>query len=227
MGREPENIPGFDDLVFEFRNREYGAYQLRKKYPRVLLAGTLLSLFIGCSSVLIPFFIRPSDEYVIAGGGRYVTVQMENLPPPEDLIFVVPPPPPPPEDKAVEELVKYVAPVIVDSLFSAEIELATIEEALETSDSDSALEINTNGIGDEIFIGDGGSGEGDAFFLVEVMPSFRGGGLERFREWVNKRTNYPQAAVDAKIRGTVFLTFVVEKDGPHELCALNIEEHSK
>ena len=45
------------------------------------------------------------------------------------------------------------------------------------------------------------------------MPSFKGGGLEKFREWVTKRTNYPQAAYDNKIRGTVFLTFIVEKDG--------------
>ncbi len=49
--------------------------------------------------------------------------------------------------------------------------------------------------------------------FVEVMPSFRGGDDNRFREWVQKRTNYPQAAIDAKIRGTVFLTFIVEKDG--------------
>jgi protein TonB len=45
------------------------------------------------------------------------------------------------------------------------------------------------------------------------MPTFKGGGLDEFRLWVGKRTNYPQAAIDNKIRGTVFLTFIVEKDG--------------
>jgi protein TonB len=45
------------------------------------------------------------------------------------------------------------------------------------------------------------------------MPTFRGGDINNFREWVQKRTNYPQAAIENKIRGTVFLTFIVEKDG--------------
>jgi protein TonB len=45
------------------------------------------------------------------------------------------------------------------------------------------------------------------------MPTFKGGGLDEFRKWVAKRTNYPQAAFERKLRGTVFLTFIVEKDG--------------
>ena len=45
------------------------------------------------------------------------------------------------------------------------------------------------------------------------MPSFKGGDINKFREWVQKRTNYPQAAIDNKIQGRVFLTFIVEKDG--------------
>jgi protein TonB len=56
-------------------------------------------------------------------------------------------------------------------------------------------------------------GEGDALFLVEQMPTFKGGGIEKFREWITRHTNYPQAAVEAKIKGKVTLTFIVEKDG--------------
>lgn len=213
MGKEIQNVPGFDEIVFESRNREYGAYQLRKKYPRVLLAGTLISLFIGFTSVLIPFFARPSDEYVLAGGGRSVMVQMEELPMPEDMVYVAPPPPPPPESSEVEEIVKYAVPVIVDTVLSLEPELASIDEVLAMPDEDIDIEVHGNGIGEDLMMGPGGNSDGDALFLVEVMPTFRGGGLEKFRDWVNKRTNYPQAAVDAKIKGTVFLTFVVEKDG--------------
>ncbi len=51
------------------------------------------------------------------------------------------------------------------------------------------------------------------FIMVEVMPSFRGGDINKFRQWLGTRTNYPQAAIEKKIRGTVFLTFIVEKDG--------------
>jgi protein TonB len=45
------------------------------------------------------------------------------------------------------------------------------------------------------------------------MPSFRGGGVERFRDWVQKRTNYPEAAIQQKIKGKVVITFIVETDG--------------
>jgi len=213
MARDKDNIPGFDDIVFESRNRDYGAYVLRKKYPRAILTGVLISLFVGSASVLLPFFIEPSDEFMVAGGGRYVTVEMEELSPPEDFIYVAPPPPPPPETNRSEEIAKYTVPVIVDTLLTAEPELATIAEALELPADDTDIEVYSNGIGDDLLIGDGSSEGEPAFFLAEVMPTFRGGGLDKFREWVNKRTNYPQAAVDAKIRGTVFLTFVVEKDG--------------
>jgi protein TonB len=53
----------------------------------------------------------------------------------------------------------------------------------------------------------------EPFFLVEVMPSFRGGDINRFREWVQKRTNYPQEALNKKIQGRIFLTFIIEPDG--------------
>jgi protein TonB len=71
------------------------------------------------------------------------------------------------------------------------------------------------GFGDDIFDGDGTGGfaTDEPFFLVEVMPSFRGGDINRFREWVQKRTNYPQEALDKKIQGRIFLTFIVEADG--------------
>ena len=45
------------------------------------------------------------------------------------------------------------------------------------------------------------------------MPSFKGGDINKFREWVKKRTNYPQAAIDNRIQGKVYLTFIVETDG--------------
>ena len=33
----------FDDLLFESRNKDYGAYQLRKRYNSVVIAGIILA----------------------------------------------------------------------------------------------------------------------------------------------------------------------------------------
>ena len=32
MKRNEKQVPGFDEIIFENRNREYGAYDLRKRY---------------------------------------------------------------------------------------------------------------------------------------------------------------------------------------------------
>ena len=51
------------------------------------------------------------------------------------------------------------------------------------------------------------------FVKVEQMPSFMGGDLMTFRNWVQSKVRYPQIAQENGISGQVLLTFVVERDG--------------
>ena len=51
------------------------------------------------------------------------------------------------------------------------------------------------------------------FVKVEEMPSFQGGDLQTFRNWVQSKVRYPQIAQENNISGRVFLMFVVERDG--------------
>ena len=51
------------------------------------------------------------------------------------------------------------------------------------------------------------------FIKVEKMPSFQGGDLNKFRNWVQERVRYPQIALENGIQGRVVLSFVIEKDG--------------
>lgn len=204
-------LDDFDDLVFEHRNKEYGAYQLRKKYHRVVLGGLIFAASVAVLSVLIPFLARPREEKIISGGRGNVTLHLDNLPAPEEHVFIPPAAPPPPPEK-LQDVVKYVPPVVVDTVTPAEMAPLTTEEVL-ASQEGVTEEATGSGFGDGLVPGNGGGDSEEAYFQVEVMPSFRGGDLSKFREWVGKRTNYPQAAIDKKIRGTVFLTFIVEKDG--------------
>lgn len=204
-------ISDFDDLVFENRNKEYGAYRLRKRYNRVLLTGILTGSLIAGLSIIIPFIIRPGSEKIISAGRGFVSVHLENLKQPEEIY--IPPPAPPPEPVKIQEAVKYVPPVVVDSVVPIEKALVSTDEIISSPVSDFLGTPLGSGFGDELIAGGEGEVTDEPFFEVEVMPSFRGGDLSKFRDWVGKRTNYPQAAIDKKIRGTVFLTFVVEKDG--------------
>src|SRR5690606_27368316 len=50
------------------------------------------------------------------------------------------------------------------------------------------------------------------FHAVEVQPE-PPGGLDAFRRWVGQNYVYPQGAIDAGVKGTIQVSFVVEIDG--------------
>jgi periplasmic protein TonB len=204
-------ISDFDDLVFEHRNKDYGAYQLRKRYNHAILMGTIIASLFAIIAVMIPFLSRPSSEKIISGGNGYVQVRMENLQPPPEEIYV-PPAPPPPKASKMPEAVEYIAPVVVDTVISVDRTLATADEALTSLDSE-IIDATGTGFGDDLLSGGDGTGNEEPLFIVEVMPTFKGGDLNKFRDWVRQRTKYPEEAIKNNIRGTVVLTFIVEKDG--------------
>ena len=55
--------------------------------------------------------------------------------------------------------------------------------------------------------------EDQPFVKVEQMPSFQGGDLMTFRNWVQSKVRYPQIAQENGISGRVLMSFVIEKDG--------------
>lgn len=57
-------------------------------------------------------------------------------------------------------------------------------------------------------------------YVAEEMPSFQGGDLNAFRNWVQTRLVYPRTAQENNIQGKVVLKFVIERDG----TLTNIEE---
>jgi periplasmic protein TonB len=206
MKRNIDKIPDFDDLIFESRNKEYGAYKLRKGYKYVLLFSTIVVSFIACCVVVIPFLAEKASDRVVSDRLRYVVVDMDAYIPPQQDNHLQPPPP---AAKQMQEI-QYVPPEVVDSINNLESVLATSDEALaHTSDTT----VVGDGSGSDIFSGEGGQGNGDAYMVVENMPRFMGGDLNKFRQWIQRRTIYPQEAFENNIRGTVSLTFIIEKDG--------------
>lgn len=52
-----------DDLLFQNRNKNYGAYRLRKLYNKTLAISLLASIVIVLAIVLIPFLININKQY--------------------------------------------------------------------------------------------------------------------------------------------------------------------
>jgi len=63
-------------------------------------------------------------------------------------------------------------------------------------------------------------GDAEVFFIVEDMPTFRGGSLENFRNYIQEAIDYPPIAMENGISGTVYVNFVVNKKG--EITSIKI-----
>ena len=102
---------GWVDLVFEGRNQEYGAYELRKKSGHNTFMGVVLSLVLGILVIVGPRIVAalsdlvPKDEKL-----KMTEVTTLEEPPPIDKDEPPPPPvePPPP----LKSTVQFVPPVI-------------------------------------------------------------------------------------------------------------------
>jgi len=51
------------------------------------------------------------------------------------------------------------------------------------------------------------------FTVVEEMPTFQGGDVNVFRNWVQKNVKYPEEAAREGIQGKVFVMFLVDNEG--------------
>jgi len=204
------------DMVFEGRNKSYGAYKLRKQNPK----DTLKAFFIG-ATVFAGLLALPlinwegSDEE--EDTEKVTMVDMATLaPPPEEPKPIIPPtaPPPPPAPKIDE--VKFVKPKVVEKEKVVE-EIKSIEELKDKNVGAKDLKGQEDG---KIVI-DAPSGDGpqtdskivedsnQIYTAVEVKPDFPGG-IQKFYDFVGKNYKVPE---DEDIKGKVFVQFVVEKDG--------------
>jgi periplasmic protein TonB len=197
--------PTFDDLVFEFRNKEYGAYILRKRYSRTVAIATLIGIIIITTAIVVPYIKASRMAHQKARDAREVIAEMANdlqnqeAPPP-------PPPPPPPMEQ--QTVVKYVAPVVVDSIKPEDqTQLAITDEQVETTVNKEVVEV-VEQVQEEVQE----DVKEEVFIIVEEMPEFPGGEAA-LRAHIAKSIEYPVIAQENGIQGKVYVTFVVDKDG--------------
>jgi hypothetical protein len=144
----------FDDLLFQSRNKDYGAYQLRKRYNSVVLTGLLISSLAVSLAVILPFVLTPHTDNVLMGNRGYIQVNMEILEPPKEEIYV-PPSPPPPQAVHVEEIARYVPPMVVDSVPPLEKSQLSTDDYLNQTTNEKA-DFSGTGSGDNLMSGQDG-----------------------------------------------------------------------
>lgn len=197
------------ELVFEGRNKGYGAYIIRKMYVdrlnrAFMIAGISFVVLISLP-VISQLFSSGEDETKIA---QDVVVNLTE-PPPVDP--AEPPPPPPPPPPPVQETVKFIPPVVVDKPIEEEQpppqeKLSETTVATVTQEGDP----NADQLPPEVIVD---PDEGKIFTIVEEMPQFPGGGEAALLKYLQNNIKYPAMARENGIEGIVYVTFVVDKDG--------------
>jgi protein TonB len=209
------------DLVFEGRNKEYGAYELRKTYNRRIMRALLITASVALLALLgsvLASTLKSGDNNKL--NIKEVTIQ--DLKQEEDKPEPPPPPPPKPPDPPKIEMAKFTPPKIVkdEEVQEPPPEKKDLEEA--------KIDIKTQeGIKDEGIVApaviDEGKGvveekkeedENKIFEKVEIEASFKGG-ESAWRKYLERNLNGNTPVDNGAPEGTytVYVQFVVSKDG--------------
>ena len=207
MAKEKFSAPAFDDIVFEDRNKEYGAYRLRKKYSRNVIIAMLIGIIILATAVITPYLNAKALESKAKRAERQVEIKMENLDQPAEQVAPPPPPPPPPQD--VVQQARYVPPVVVDSVKPEEVtQLMTADQAQVEVKDEEVVEVVQEAkeeVQEE-------EAEAEPFVVVEEMPMFPGGEPALLAS-IAEHTQFPEGAKDNNIQGKVIVRFCVTSKG--------------
>jgi protein TonB len=206
MAKDKVKAPAFDDIVFEDRNKEYGAYKLRTKYNRTVVVALIIGIMILGTAVITPYINAKAVGNRKAKAELQVEIKLENLDTPEN---VAPPPPPPPPPTEVLQQQKYVPPVVVDSIKPEDVsQLMTADQAQIEVKNEEVVEIVSE-VKEEVQEEDP---EAVPFVVVEEMPMYPGGDTELLK-YIAEHTNYPEVAKENNIQGRVIVRFCVTSKG--------------
>jgi len=209
------------DIIFEGKNKEYGAYELRKTYNK-----RLVKALLGTAVIIALMFIGHLLSNMNGGPKKQAMVvedvQLEDIK--EQKKELPPPPPPPKVEPPKVEMAKFTPPKIVKDNEVKPEEKPPEQEKLEDTKIGA---VNQEGIKDEGItappVSDAGKGVVETpkkddedydktFTKVEIESAFPGGSAAWLR-YLNKNLRYPDDAVNNEIQGTVVVQFIVDKEG--------------
>ncbi len=202
-----------EDIIFEGRNQEYGAYALRRNYNESMRFSLLLVVsFASLITILVYQHTvnQPPVAVSTVQPPRIVEIK------PGDISKLLPPPsfdvniP-----KSINRASSFGPPVIVEEV-SKPVELLPIEEWQSNQSADDPnLDLSnisliyTDNTDNIIEAGEKTFND----FEVNEQAMFMGGTVEDFRNWLLSHMQYPLEASQIGLEGTVFVKFTVGKDG--------------
>lgn len=220
------------DLIFEGKNKEFGAYTLRAASDRRHNKAVIFTL-IGLIILLIAAFVWGQyNEYRLKQKEAELAAQIEQA----NMDALIEQEPEEEEVEEVQERVEEQKPEalpeeILNTMKATEIAIADDEEVVEEIKSQDELQESTTAIGstnfdqgtddinvvreykEEVIVEDKAPVEENKVFeSVEQMPQFPGGDGELLK-YISTHIKYPTMAAENNIQGRVVVQFVVTKTG--------------
>jgi protein TonB len=202
------------DIVFEGRNKVYGAYQLRQSNRKTTIKALIIGAIFFSIAVAAPLIINLLPEGEEQDIDRDIKITAIKLPPKEEKPKLNVPPPPPPPPKV--DQVKFVKPVVAKAEEVTEeppkiVEIKDKKVGAETikGDPDAILTVEPVGTGKAAVIEEAPDNQIYNTAGIEVKPDFPGG-IDKFYKFVGNNYVTPE---EEGLKGKVYVTFVVEKDG--------------
>jgi protein TonB len=201
MKRNENKVPEFDEIIFENRNKEYGAYNLRRNYKSATSLSILWVVLLA-SAIILTIFLTTDDSVASSPPPVIVIAAIDNFKP-EKIKQ--------PETKMPPELIKAttnLAPTVTTDTSEITADIPITEEIIETTvnkkvpDSVIVEDVPTDIVPKEL----------EPFVKVEEDPLFPGGD-EALLNFIATNTVYPEEALNNNIEGRVILKFVVTPDG--------------
>ena len=207
------------DLIFEDKNKDYGAYQLRKTYNRRIIQALIITASVAVLALLGSFVASKLESKKPEFDIKAVTLQ-DIQQPEEEKPEPPPPPPPKPPDPPKIETAKFTPPKIVKDEEVQE-PPPQQEELKETK-----IDVQTQeGIKEEIIapveidegkkiVEEKKEDENHIFEKVEIEASFKGG-EGAWKKYLERNLNANVGPDNGAPPGTytVYVQFVVSRDG--------------
>lgn len=216
------------DIVFDGKNKEYGAYQLRatsvKRHTKALLSVVIvLALILTAIILVITGVFKSADEDINAKNEQEeVIMAPEDIPEEEEQMEI--PEQKPEEVQAEEEVAatQAVTEVKIVETVDKDREVKDQEQVLENTaqlgadDHKGVEDVNRDRVVKEVVEVkpvEKPKEEGPlSVAMVEQKPSFPGGESAMYK-WLQDNIIYPAAASEEGVQGKVTVQFIVEKDG--------------
>ncbi|HMS28428.1 MAG TPA: energy transducer TonB [Saprospiraceae bacterium] len=222
-------VGSMDDLIFDNRNKSYGAYFIRQEYGHHMAKGIFFGILIFIIGIMTPVIRKWIQGDKIVENVVVVDPIIEFIDntkfhkKPEQKIKT--------NQQPKAQSLKFVAPPVKeDDDIDHEANLPTIEELQEKQISTQTADLpqEGNGVGIEegnlgkIISGNESTGgkavkaDGSKVYkFVAEMPEFPNG-LQGMGDYIRKNLNYPLIAKENRIEGTVIISFEVSEVGAIE-----------